>query len=703
MTDFPDFSQHCEAACVKLWGEPDKRTTKELLWNGGGSNNSRSYDIHKRAWYDHGAQRGGSTLELVDYAKGRPKRELRGAEFIEVWKEANDMGLYPDPPPPKTNGKGGGKPILATYPYNDEQGALLFEVVRFDTSDPLERFSQRRPDGRGGWIWKTKGVRQVLYRLPELIAAVKAKQRVLICEGERDVNTAVKLGYVATTNPGGVDKWRKGYPSFFDGADVVVVSDNDANGKGQAHAAKVVESLLGIAGQVRKIMFEVKDLSEWVEGGGTREQLEVLIGQAPLEVVKAAQPAKGDFMDAKSKAGWACNVGNVLLALEQEPDIMNAFAYDEMLQAPMLMRPLFANDPNFMPRPVTDADVCAVQNYLQWFGFRRLGKDTTHDAISKHARDHAYHPVRDYLDKLQWDGWPRLPTWLHDYFGVEDTPYATRIGEMFLISMVARIYEPGCRADHMIVLEGPQGILKSTACRVLGDRWFSDNMPDIRAGKDASQHLRGKWLIEVAEMHAISKAEASQLKSFISRTVERYRPSYGRLEVIEPRQNIFIGTTNKDMYLRDETGGRRFWPAVTTNIDVAALARDRDQLFAEAVTLYRKGVPWWPDKDFEREHIAPEQDARYEGDAWEEPIRQYLDRLHEKKTTIMRVAIGALEFEGERPLMPKDNEPQPVRGTPINRLGTADQRRIMAVLTRLGWHRGKRGGAKGERLWEPTH
>jgi len=370
-------------------------------------------------------------------------------------------------------------------------------------------------------------------------------------------------------------------------------------------------------------------------------------------------------------------LANVLIALRAV--MPQAFAYDEMLRAAMLMESP-KGESAFKPRPVRDVDVGVVQERLQRLGLKRISKDVMHQAVDVRAHECPFHPVRDYLCALVWDRKLRLSNFLSVYFGAEANEYTKKIGEMFLISMVARIFEPGSKVDHMLVFEGPQGSLKSSACSVLGGPWFSDNLPDVTAGKDVALHLNGKWLIEVAEMHAMGRAEAALLKAFITRTTERYRPSYGRKEVIEPRQCVFIGTTNREAYLRDETGGRRFWPVKVGAIDIDALVRDRDQLFAEAVVLHREGKRWWPDKDFERECIMPEQAARYEADAWEENITNYLN--DKTRVTVGQVARDALHIETAR-------------------IGTQEQRRIATALEQLGWRRLPKDW-QGNRWWAKT-
>lgn len=360
-----------------------------------------------------------------------------------------------------------------------------------------------------------------------------------------------------------------------------------------------------------------------------------------------------------------------------DPELRDAFALDEMARRPVLRRAIvpYGSCPPILPRPVVDNDATALQERLQLAGMKKIGRDAVHAAIDLRAAECAFHPVRDYLDSLAWDGTPRLDSWLSRYLGAEPSDYAAGIGRMFLVAMVARIMRPGCKADYMLVLEGPQGAGKSTACAILGGPWFSDSLPDIRSGKDVPQHIRDKWLIEVPEMSALDRAETSALKAFLTRRVEQYRPSYGRREVIEPRQCMFVGTTNRTAYLRDETGGRRFWPVRVGRIDKDALVRDRNQLFAEAVHLWREDTAWWPDGAFEAEHIRPQQTARRESDAWETPILDYLAGA--EQVTISDIARAALRLE-------------------VGRIGTADNRRIMAVLEEAGWVRKRTDKA---RLW----
>ena len=278
-----------------------------------------------------------------------------------------------------------------------------------------------------------------------------------------------------------------------------------------------------------------------------------------------ASPVWIGSLQCDSQAEPRPNLHNALVALREDLRIADIVAYDEMLRAAIISRPvpsMILQEADtlleFAPGRETD-DVSALQELLQIAGLEKIGKDVVHQAVDLRARERAFHPLRDYLNDLQWDETPRLQNWLADYLGAEDNEYHRIIGPMFLLMMVARIVEPGCKADYMLVLEGPQGAMKSTACQVLGGQWFSDALPDVKsAGKDVAQHLNGKWLIEVAELSALDKAEASALKAFITRAVERYRPSYGRKEVIEPRQCVFIGTTMRPSICATRPAGAVF-------------------------------------------------------------------------------------------------------------------------------------------------
>jgi predicted P-loop ATPase len=362
-------------------------------------------------------------------------------------------------------------------------------------------------------------------------------------------------------------------------------------------------------------------------------------------------------------------LANVALALRAAPELAEAFRFDQLHRHVTVEKPLplarGAEPRNIAPapRPLCDDDVSQVLEWLQHTGMPRTGREIVHQAIALRSQERSFHPIRDYLDSLNWDGRKRVDGWLTRYLSAAPTPYASAIGRMFLIAAVARIFEPGCKADYILVIEGLQGAAKSSACAALAGAWFSDCLPDIRM-KDAAQHLRGKWIIEISELSALSRAEAEALKSFISRTVERFRPPYGREEVIEPRQCVFIGTTNRSTYLKDDTGGRRFWPIKVERIYLDALAADRDQLFAEAVAAYRAGETWWPSADFEAAHIRAEQEARFEIDPWEPLIERFL--AGRSRVQVSEIAQDALELV-------------------FSRMGKAEQNRITSILTRLGW------------------
>jgi len=376
------------------------------------------------------------------------------------------------------------------------------------------------------------------------------------------------------------------------------------------------------------------------------------------------------------------NEANVIIALNSDAVFAGVLGFDEFAQEIVPRQPLPWDEASAtFPRPWEDADDIRTAEWLQLRGLN-VAPTVVSRAVGAVARELRLHPVRDWLDTLRWDGTPRIETWTSTYLGAEPTAFHHTVGALWLISAVARVYRPGVKADHMLILEGPQGARKSTAIKVLaGEDWFTDELPEL-GSKDAAIHMQGVWIVEIAELDAIGRAEVSRIKAFLTRTTDRFRPPYGRYTVEVPRQCVFAGTVNPDTYLRDETGNRRFWPLRCGAIDIAALARDR----AEA---------------------AAAQEARYQADAWDARIDRWL--THETRS-VNRGHAGYDDWQDE-----EFERPEPIRDTSVGEIlegalgiepakwTKGDQMRVGAWLKSRDWerYRSRTGAAREWRHRRP--
>ena len=275
-----------------------------------------------------------------------------------------------------------------------------------------------------------------------------------------------------------------------------------------------------------------------------------------------------------------------------------------------------------------DDDAAQLRIYLEPF-FGKVAKNDILDAVAACASDQAYHPVREYLQRLQWDGTPRLDRLFIDYLGAQDSAYIRAVTRKAFIAAVARIMKPGCKYDTMLVLVGTQGRHKSTILAKMGGDWFSDSLRTF-GDKDAMETIQGTWINEVAEMQAMAKAEVDAVKMFLSKTNDYYRAAYGRYTADRPRQCVFFGTTNSKECLVDQTGNRRFWVVEIDQIPrkknvFLDLDGERDQLWAEAVAYWRQGealhLP--PELEDVARKVQEEHRARH---PWEGLIEEYLSQ-----------------------------------------------------------------------------
>lgn len=533
-----------------------------------------------------------------------------------------------------------GAPSLL-WTYRDATGQLLGVVARFDTPGGKEaRTLQYCEDHR--WHARAFGAPRPLYGLDRLAARPDAP--VIVCEGEKAADAAA--GHypdaVAVTSPGGANAAQLADWTPLRGRRVYIAPDNDDAGADYARAVNAAAVVAGAA---------VLVLPPVGAPGSGADLADVAQGDAPpldhgRQLPDAPRPGHALILNRHGFPRWCAE--NARIVLESHPDWMGALAFDEFDQRTMLTARVPGTRGRFTPRELRDDDVTAA---LVWFnrnGYPDATETMLRAVIQMVARQSIISPVRHYLEELAWDGLPRIATWLVRYLGAADMPYVRAVGRAWLISAVARALQPGCKADHMLVLEGPQGLGKSTALRALcGDAWFHDGLPDMHS-KDASQALRGKWIIEAGELSAMRRSDVEAVKAFLSRTEERYRPPYGRAEVVEPRRCVFAGTTNGEGYLRDDTGNRRFWPVAVNRVDVAALAADRGQIWAEAVAAYRAGERWWLDAGMEAV-AAGEAAERLEDDPWTGDVLGAAESLPLVTTRAIMVRMG---FDAERMTKP---------------------------------------------------
>jgi predicted P-loop ATPase len=406
--------------------------------------------------------------------------------------------------------------------------------------------------------------------------------------------------------------------------------------------------------------------------------------------------------------------------LLQTPALVGCIAFDAFAMAVMIVRPFPGDTAWSKPRRADDDDIARLQDFLQLNSqMSHVGREACLQGIEHVARLNSYHPVRRYLESLQWGGVPRLDTWAYVYLGTEDTEYTRAAGRMWLLSAVARLYEPGCQCDYILILEGDQGDQKSEVFRTLASpEWFSDQPLNLKDDARAvSQHLTGNWIIEIAELQSIKGAALETVKAFITRRIEKYLRRFARTESVEQRQCVFGGTTNEPIYLFDATGNRRSWPlktAVTHPIDIAALAADRDQLFAETLVRYRDGEAWWPDRETEQRLFKPEQDARYDDDSWAQFIVPFLNDLIEIKRHEQKLWDDCFS----------NGVPTPTATRPVPRVATGEvyrkalaspagitsgeptresfdrtaQLKVRAILLKAGWQ--VTGKSNGSWWWE---
>ena len=352
-----------------------------------------------------------------------------------------------------------------------------------------------------------------------------------------------------------------------------------------------------------------------------------------------------------------CNIANIILILENDPALAGHIVHDLFTGMDSAKGGLPWNK---NANQWTDTDDANLRVWLEKH-YDITGKEKIADALTAVLTRHSYHPIRDYLNGLTWDGVPRLDRIIIDYMGAEDSELNRAMSRKHFVAAVARVFNPGCKYDYCLIMSGAEGIGKSTLLRVMGGRWFNDSITTLE-GKEGMEQLRRAWVVELGELSSIKRSDVEQVKAHLSKQVDIYRAAYARRVLEHPRQCVFCGTTNEALFLKGDTGNRRFWviPVVAELRKYKdwseAIRRDRDQLWAEAVHYYKQGEPLYLSEELEAQAKQRQQDFNDDND---DPIVAMLDKY---LNTLLPVNWDTMDIQARRSYL-RDPDPLQAEGT----------------------------------------
>ena len=357
-----------------------------------------------------------------------------------------------------------------------------------------------------------------------------------------------------------------------------------------------------------------------------------------------------------------CSIANIILILEHDPALAGKIWHDQFSGFDAVRGGLPWN-----PKATawTDRDDANLRVWLER-NYDITGKEKIADAMTAVLTRHNYHPVRDYLDGLTWDGTPRLERLIIDYSGAADTEINRTMTRKHFIAAVGRIYQPGIKYDQCLILTGPEGVGKSTLLSIMGGKWFNDSITTTE-GKEGMDQLRRSWVIELGELSSIKRSDVESVKAYLSKRVDIYRAAYDRRAGEHPRQCVFCGTTNETHFLKGDTGNRRFWViAIEPGLRkypnwYDAILADRDQLWAEAVHYWKQGEKLCLDENLEAQARQMQEEFNDDSD---DPITGMLNSFLDAKLPgdwglkDIRQRREWLRGAGGDPTMPKGEEPR---------------------------------------------